>query len=535
MRALPILGACLLAGVTVPATAGAMTLTTVTGRTANAAATQLNVVADPGEHNDLVVSQQSDASVVLRDPGATFHAQTSYCTIVSPSEARCAPTPDAGLIERVEVDLGDGDDRARTDHAFPAPTVRPVTPTGERLPVTFAGGTGNDDLHGGTLYGGAGDDALHGDGRFVSIAGDAGNDRIDGRSGSWNGGAGNDALIASGTRGGQFEGGPGDDLLVGASGSDALYGGGGRDVLRGGPGADTLNDGDERSLAFTPALGLMRRPVDADDLDGGEGNDTVDYGFRLRGVDVDLRRASGNGAPGENDRIADFENVTGTGGSDRLIGTDGPNHIRGVGSGATPEGDVIRGLGGDDDISAGDGAHVDAGRGDDTIQHFAGKRRATRPARVRCGSGRDVVIYPTPYLTTSATCEGLKLRRADTVVGPLLRADEAGTARGLAFSCGDARRRRSVVRGCDVRLRLHHTIRRTNRTWTSGGRVLGSSRAVIVREARSRALPVRLDATTRARLARARVLTVRVVVQQRHPSRSRRWSTTGSFVTTVRG
>jgi len=262
MRVLPALGVCLLAGIVAPASTVAATLTTVTGHSATAAATQLNVVADPGERNDLVVSQQSDASVVLRDPGATFRTQTSYCTIVSPTEAHCAPTPDAGLIERVEADLGDGDDRGRTRHAEPAPTVQPVTPSGERLPVTFAGGAGNDELTGGTLFGGAGDDVLHSTGPYGSASAGGGNDRIDGTGSSWNGDAGNDTLIAGGARGVQIDGGLGDDLLIGAAGADALYGGGGRDVLRGGPGSDTLSDGDERSLAFTPMLGLTTRPVD---------------------------------------------------------------------------------------------------------------------------------------------------------------------------------------------------------------------------------------------------------------------------------
>jgi len=249
-------------------------------------------------------------------------------------------------------------------------------------------------------------------------------------------------------------------------------------------------------------------------------------------VDVDLRRSGGQGAAGEDDRITNVENVTAGTGSDHLVGTAGPNRLDGGGTYPNAVADVIRGLAGDDDIRVGDGGDVDAGPGDDTVQHFAGRRRATDPARVRCGEGRDLVVYPSPYLMTAASCEQLKLRRADTISGPRLRARADGRARGLRYTCG-AGRKRARPRRCEIRLRLRFTTRSVGGTWSSGGHALGSSRGVAVAAGRTRDLTVRLGPDTRVRLARARSLPVRVLVQVRYPPQSRRWYTTGSFVTTV--
>ena len=119
----------------------------------------------------------------------------------------------------------------------------------------------------------------------------------------------------------------GDNILDGADGNDILVGGLGADILIGGLGDDILvTDG-------------------ADQLDGGEGNDTADFSALEQGVIVDLDvetaganqtnggvdGASQNGAildappaaggqPVDGINLVDIENVVGTDFNDGLFG-----------------------------------------------------------------------------------------------------------------------------------------------------------------------------------------------------------------------
>lgn len=528
-----VLATMLALGCVVPAaTADALTLTSTTGRTASGlAATRLDVVAAPGQRNDVVVSQQPDAAVAVRDPGATLRTQTGACVLLSAHEARCAPPEGDGIIENVVVDLGDGDDRGAVRHEGPVPTRRPIVSGAQRPTVNLTGGAGNDDLTAGAgfdaLDGGPGDDLLHSLSWFASIDGGAGADRIDGENGTWHGRAGDDVLRVTGTRGVDAHGGEDDDVLLGGDGPDGLDGGGGRDLLRGGPGDDSLTDGDGRSLQLVPVLGLTTRPVDADDLDGGSGSDEVRYSFRDGPVTVDLRQPGGHGETGENDRIANVENASG-GPRSRLTGTDGPNRF----SAGNAPGDVIRGLGGNDTIrGVSDGDVVDAGSGDDEIHQRPGRERARRPARIRCGAGTDTVAYPVAYLTVDPACERNAPRVAYVLRGPLLQARADGSATGLAFTY--AAFRRNARPALTVRVRLRSVTRTVHRTWAPGGYALGSSAVTEAPAGRTVGLRVRLGPRTRRRLARAGRLPLRLVLQARQPA-SRRWSGIGSFVTTVR-
>ena len=154
-------------------------------------------------------------------------------------------------------------------------------------------------------------------------------------------GDGNDlaVLTGTGTRG-VLVGGPGNDLLQGASGDDVFPQGAGRDG--------------------------------ADKIVGGLGDDLVDYSARSRGVRANLDGRGGDGQPGENDTIAtDVEGIAGGRGDDRLRGNSHEN--------------MLVGGRGNDRLSGGAGYdRIDGGPGDDGISARDGSIDA-----VSCGSGRD--------------------------------------------------------------------------------------------------------------------------------------------------
>ena len=110
------------------------------------------------------------------------------------------------------------------------------------------------------------------------------------------------------------EGSSHDDHLIGDGGANALLGGRGDDVLSGGGGGDLLN--------------------------GGAGRDTADYADAAAGVRLDLRR---DGSAG--DTYVSIENLSGSGGDDRLRGDRAANVLTGQGGD-----DVLRGGGGDDTL-----------------------------------------------------------------------------------------------------------------------------------------------------------------------------------------
>jgi Ca2+-binding RTX toxin-like protein len=170
------------------------------------------------------------------------------------------------------------------------------------------------------------------------------------------GGGGNDSL--TGSSGGEIastavisilNGGDGNDELNGGSKNDQLNGGGGNDTMRGNGGNDRLNGG-----------------AGADNMFGGEGIDVVTYADRTAGVNVSLDNVANDGtaatatATGEGDNAhSDIENITGSQGNDRLIGSDAANSIGGGAGNDYIEGrggnDVIEGSAGNDEIHGGEG------------------------------------------------------------------------------------------------------------------------------------------------------------------------------------
>ena len=202
------------------------------------------------------------------------------------------------------------------------------------------------------------------------------------------GGPGDDVISAAG--GGNFES-PlpfpaqlsGRKSGVQPSGADSLTAGSMPTLLLGLDGADELRGGAADDELF-PDVG--------DDLvDGGPGRD----GAMLAGVvapypalSVDLRltgpQETGQGA----DTFVGIEDLTGGLNRDRLIGSDGPNHIDGSSGRDRIKGlggdDRLDGKGGDDRMSGGSGRDSLLGRsGDDRLAGGAGNDKC------RGGAGRD--------------------------------------------------------------------------------------------------------------------------------------------------
>jgi Ca2+-binding RTX toxin-like protein len=234
--------------------------------------------------------------------------------------------------------------------------------------------TGIENLSGSTF-----NDILTGDGGNNRLAGAEGDDQL-------TGGDGNDILDGDGLTRMQSQIGasgpighetdlsadpangavPGDDILDGGAGDDTLNGGGADDILRGGAGSDTI--------------------------DGGEGLDTVSFSDSAHAMygDLGLDYAGDlEGVLGENDFIANVENLEGSDYDDVLRGDGGANSLSG-GAGSDQilarggddivdggdDDDFLRGEDGNDQVSGGDGNdYVHGGEGDDTIDGGEGSDR----------------------------------------------------------------------------------------------------------------------------------------------------------------
>ncbi|MBT7082342.1 MAG: hypothetical protein HN929_12930, partial [Chloroflexi bacterium] len=151
------------------------------------------------------------------------------------------------------------------------------------------------------------------------------------------GGSGDDTL-KTGDDGGVLAGGLGDDHLIGGSGNDYLSGGEGVDILEGGAGSDILDGGKE-----------------GDQLIGNTGSDTASYRSFLIDVDgngliVDLSSPENSTGDALGDSFSGIENITGSIGTDILVGTAGANVISGIDSN-----DTLIGMGGDDILDGGIG------------------------------------------------------------------------------------------------------------------------------------------------------------------------------------
>lgn len=229
------------------------------------------------------------------------------------------------------------------------------------------------------LSGGDGDNFFDGrefTGRGVIFDGGAGNDSLLGSAGAdlLVGQAGDDTLVGE----------DGDDSLHGISGNDVLIGGAGNDYLRGQDGDDALTGDDGLDRLFGDAGDdSLDGGNDADVADGGEGNDTISGGSgddTLNGGDGDDHLsadagndvASGDAGHDSLDGGVGNDSLFGNDGNDRLFGSDDADELEG-GSGdddlhGQAGNDTLRGDGGHDWLFGDDGADsVDGGAGNDGV------------------------------------------------------------------------------------------------------------------------------------------------------------------------
>jgi Ca2+-binding RTX toxin-like protein len=272
--------------------------------------------------------------------------------------------------------------------------------TGNNLTNRIDGLDGDDVIDGGagndTLIGGNGIDTIQGGSGNDEILGGADGDTIDG-------GANNDSIA----------GGLGEDTIQGSAGDDTVEGGAGADKMDGGAGLDWLSyntsvagitvalaaanvngigsgagsdaDGDqfknfEHVLGSEHAdkitgntLANIIEGGDGDDiLDGGAGIDTVSYALAATKVTVTLGEpgveSQNNGVLGENDKLVNFENITGSAFNDALTGNSQINILKG-GDGI----DTLKGGAGNDQLLGGDANDIlFGGAGVDVLDGGAG-------------------------------------------------------------------------------------------------------------------------------------------------------------------
>lgn len=213
--------------------------------------------------------------------------------------------------------------------------------------------------------------------QLIDIEDVQGSAHADTLSGDWRAnwliGEGSDDSISGGTGNDTLEGGSGYDRLIGDAGNDVLIGGSDADDMLGGKGDDQyfVDHAADRVLEYIadPEIGGVDLVLSAVDvyflpdnvenariansngagslhgnaldnvlypgfgsniLNGGAGNDTVNYRLASAGVNVSLgitnpQQTSGSGE----DRLSDIENLLGSNYADRLIGNDGDNVLSG--------------------------------------------------------------------------------------------------------------------------------------------------------------------------------------------------------------
>jgi Ca2+-binding RTX toxin-like protein len=188
--------------------------------------------------------------------------------------------------------------------------------------------------------------------------------------------------LIGGSTANTLTGNAGDDWLEGRGGDDNLDGRAGADTMIGGTGNDTYSVEDPADVVIeAPGQGLdtvyitlsaYTLPADVETLvyfgsasavtfignsaanrftvpgnsavtvDGGAGNDTIDYRNERQGLLVDLMTGETGGAAAD-DLVTSIENIVGGQAADELRGTDGPNVLDGLWGG-----DTMIGRGGND-------------------------------------------------------------------------------------------------------------------------------------------------------------------------------------------
>lgn len=229
-----------------------------------------------------------------------------------------------------------------------------------------------------TLLAGAGADTVSGDGGNDTLRGGTGNDTVRGGEGSdtalfqdWNGTQGlgvrgtitlgdgdaaGEAVLTRLAQIGQFGGrsvtverdtlasienvvaSNQSEIITGSRSANTLDGRGGTDVIDGGRGDDALDGGDGSDTASYASLGSTALNKVVASL--SDGTAVVS---RFSAIDIGI-------IVNENDTLRNFENLTGSGGSDLLGGNSLANRLSGG-----DRNDILAGLGGADTLAGGDG------------------------------------------------------------------------------------------------------------------------------------------------------------------------------------
>lgn len=215
--------------------------------------------------------------------------------------------------------------------------------------VTYYGGSAEDEIYdftaGGnnTVYGGSGSDFIYflaGGNHYIDAGADndfvfsgVGNDTLIGGSGvdriDFNG-LGSGVTVDLSVTTAQNTGGAGVDTIsgfenvTGTNFNDTITGDTQANVINGLNGDDIINgaDGDD---TIDGGLGN-------DTLTGGNGTDTLSYSFATGAVTIDLSLTTAQVTGGAGtDTISGFENVTGSGFNDIILGNAGNNTLNGAG------------------------------------------------------------------------------------------------------------------------------------------------------------------------------------------------------------
>jgi Ca2+-binding RTX toxin-like protein len=315
-----------------------------------------------------VHAYSNDSFLGFRDFTAPLSAGPG-CHLTGDGAIEC---PHNGVpLQRVEIDLGDGNDKLRADDLRDRTVVYPAQPPPPPF-LDIEAGDGDDDVR---------------QRAFGVDPQKASNTR---------GGPGNDAVRG----GGVLDGGPGHDqvtattvysidVITGGDGDDVLDGGGAPDSISGGPGDDVMFEETDNCVyeGYCPHLGppgtnyVPRENFyskDGGTLDGGPGNDRMGAGV---GTAMVL------GGPGDDDIYSAVPLADGGDGNDTMRGgrqlRGGPGDDRLSGTPTWPPGasnhpccrptDVLDGGAGADQLAGGVvDAVLDGGEGGDVMAPGSG-------------------------------------------------------------------------------------------------------------------------------------------------------------------
>lgn len=218
----------------------------------------------------------------------------------------------------------DGDDCGCDDDDTVTPP--PASPSGGGLRT----GTPGTDV----LIGTAGADNIIGFAGDDVLIGEAGDDRVSAGEGAdfVDAGAGADIVFLGGGDDHGF-GGAGNDALSGEAGDDRVFGEAGDDRLEGGAGRDTVVGGAGDDL-IVASVGDGDDTYHGDDLDGGDGVDTLDMSAISASITVDLGsgllgRGSAVSVESGTDTLWGIENVATGSGDDTITASAAVNVMEG--------------------------------------------------------------------------------------------------------------------------------------------------------------------------------------------------------------